>query len=106
MTGKGTYRVVISLLLAVLAASSPATSAEAATEAAIARVHAVDPLIHAVIALDPTALDQARAIDRGRKARYPPAAVREDQLRYLQAKSTGERFRLRLAQWQPDHRTN
>jgi Asp-tRNA(Asn)/Glu-tRNA(Gln) amidotransferase A subunit family amidase len=32
-------------------------------------VHAVDPLIHAVIALDPTALDQARAIDRGRKAR-------------------------------------
>jgi amidase len=62
--------VVISLLLAVLAAaSSPATSAEAATEAAIARVHAVDPLIHAVISLDPTALDQARAIDRGRKAR-------------------------------------
>ena len=66
MTGKGTYRVVISLLLAVLAA---ATSAEAATDAAIARVHAVDALIHAVIALDPTALDQARAIDRGRKAR-------------------------------------
>ena len=62
--------MVISLLFAVLAAaSSPATSAEAATEAAIARVHAVDPLIHAVIALDPTALDQARAIDRGRKAR-------------------------------------
>jgi hypothetical protein len=43
MTGKGAYRVVISLLLAVLAAvSSPVTSAEAAAEAAIARVHAVD----------------------------------------------------------------
>ena len=62
--------MVISLLLAVLAAAStPATNAEAAAEAAIARVHAVDPQIHAVIALDPTALDQARAIDRGRKAR-------------------------------------
>ncbi len=58
--------MVISILLAVLAA---ATSAEAATEAAIARVQAVDSLIHAVIALDPTALDQARAIDRRRKAR-------------------------------------
>src|ERR1700684_3443117 len=70
MTGKGDYQVLISLLLAVLAAaSSPAKSAEAATEAAIARVHAVDPQIHAVIALDPTALDQARAIDRRRKAR-------------------------------------
>jgi amidase len=61
---------VISILLAVLAAaSSPAPSAEAATRAAIARVHTVDPKIHAVISLDPTALDQARAIDRGRRAR-------------------------------------
>src|SRR6202789_1156998 len=70
MTGKGDFRVVISLLLAVLAAAPGAgTSAEAATEAAISRVQAVDPQIHAVIALDPTALDQARAIDRRRKAR-------------------------------------
>lgn len=44
---------------------------EAATSAAIARVHAIDPKIHAVIALDPTAIDQARAIDRGRRARGP-----------------------------------
>ena len=57
---------MITILLGVLAA---ATSAEAATEAAIARVQKIDPQIHAVIALDPTALDQARAIDRGRKAR-------------------------------------
>lgn len=57
----------------LVAASSPsrcaAQTAEAATNAAIARVQAIDPKVHAVIALDPTALDQARAIDRGRKAR-------------------------------------
>jgi amidase len=51
--------------------SSVAPSAEAATKAAIARVHAVDPKIHAVIALDPTALEQASAIDRRRKTRGP-----------------------------------
>jgi len=51
------------------AASSRAPSAEAATKAALARVRAVDPKIHAVIALDPTALEQARAIDRRRKTR-------------------------------------
>jgi amidase len=60
---------MISLLFAVLAAANPATTAETATAAAIARVQMVDPQIHAVIALDPTALDQARAIDRRRKAR-------------------------------------
>jgi amidase len=64
----------ISALLVVLAASSspasnPALSAEAATERAIARVREVDTKIHAVISLDPTALDQARAIDRRRKVR-------------------------------------
>jgi amidase len=53
------------------AASSAAPSAEAATSAAIERVRAVDPKIHAVIALDPTALEQARAIDRRRKTRGP-----------------------------------
>jgi amidase len=57
---------MLSILLAALAA---ATSAETATQAAIARVHSVDSQIHAVLALDPTALDQARAIDRRRKAR-------------------------------------
>jgi amidase len=57
---------MLSLLLAMLAS---ATSAEDATKAAIARVQAIDSQIHAVLALDPTALDQARAIDRRRKAR-------------------------------------
>src|SRR5580692_2485988 len=51
--------------------SNETSSAEMATEAAIARVRAVDPKIYAVIALDPTALEQARAIDRRRKARGP-----------------------------------
>jgi amidase len=76
--------VVISALLAILItvaradqsdargdASSPAKTAEAAATAGIARVRAIDPQIHAVIALDPTAISQARAIDRGRRARGP-----------------------------------
>ena len=49
--------------------ASPASSAEEATRTAIARIQAVDGQIHAVITLDPTALDQAKAIDRGRRAR-------------------------------------
>jgi len=49
--------------------SNETSSAEMATEAAIARVRAVDPKIHAVIALDPTAREQAKAIDQRRKAR-------------------------------------
>jgi amidase len=62
--------VTFPLLLALIAAAAnPASTAEDAANAAIARVHTVDPQIHAVIALDPTALDQARAIDRRRKAR-------------------------------------
>jgi amidase len=62
---------VLAALLAAasLAAQNPATTAEEATRAAIASVQSIDPQIHAVIALDPTALDQARAIDRRRKAR-------------------------------------
>jgi amidase len=67
------YSAVLAALLAVLApvrlpAQTPPT-AESATKAAIARIQAVDPQIHAVIALDPTALDQARAIDRATKSR-------------------------------------
>ena len=54
------------------AQGSPVTDAhraELATKAAVARVSRLDPKIHAVIALDPTALAQARAIDGQRKAR-------------------------------------
>ena len=55
----------------VLAASLPAAAQTAteATRAAIARVERLNPLVGAVIGLDPTALQQAQAIDRGRRAR-------------------------------------
>ena len=48
--------------------------AEQATRAALARVQRIDPSIHAVIALDPTAIDQARRIDASR-LRGPLAGV-------------------------------
>jgi amidase len=41
-----------------------AQTSEAETNAAIARVKSLDSKIHAVIALDPTALEQARSIDQ------------------------------------------
>jgi amidase len=67
------YSAVLAALLAVLAPvrlpAQTSPTAESATKAAIARIQAVDPQIHAVIALDPTALDQARAIDRATKSR-------------------------------------
>jgi amidase len=64
------------ILAVLMTASLPAQSAptaESATKAAIARIQAVDPQIHAVIALDPTALDQARAIDLRNKDRATKA---------------------------------
>jgi amidase len=45
--------------------------AEDATRAAIARIEALNPKVNAVLAVDPTAIDAARAMDRGRKARGP-----------------------------------
>jgi amidase len=45
--------------------------AETATRAAIARIEALNPKANAVLAIDPTAVDAARAMDRGRKARGP-----------------------------------
>jgi amidase len=60
-------------VIAVLAgtAAQAAGPAETATAAAIARVEALNPKVNAVIALDPTALDQARALDRQRKVHGP-----------------------------------
>jgi len=58
-------------LVLALTAADPATIAETNTRAAIARVEKVDPQIHAVLALDPTAMAQARALDRSRVARGP-----------------------------------
>ena len=51
-------------------AGTPMT-AEQRTKAAIARIEALNPRLNAVIAIDPTALDQARAIDRQRRVRGP-----------------------------------
>ena len=49
------------------AASQPIVGpAEAATGAALARIADLNPRLRAVIATDPTALDQARAVDEGR----------------------------------------
>ncbi len=57
--------VAASLIASALVASqSAAQTAESATTTAIAQIKAIDPQIHAVIAIDPTALDQARTIDQ------------------------------------------
>ncbi|MEA3001955.1 MAG: amidase [Sphingomonadales bacterium] len=43
---------------------SPAATAAANTGAALRRIHEVNPRVNAVLAVDPTAMDQARALDR------------------------------------------
>ena len=48
-----------------------AASAEARTRNAIERIEALNPRLNAVIAVDPTAIEQARALDRGQTARGP-----------------------------------
>jgi amidase len=63
--------MTIWMMAALAAGADPATLAETNTKAAIARIERIDPQVHAVIALDPTALDQARALDRMRRARGP-----------------------------------
>jgi amidase len=52
-------------------AAPPVGVAEANTAAALARIEALNPKLNAVIAVDPTALDQARAMDRRRMVRGP-----------------------------------
>ena len=60
------------LLVAAPAAAQPgAGPAETATAQALERIEQLNPRLNAVIAVDPTALDQARALDRQRKARGP-----------------------------------
>ena len=67
--------VAAATLLAGTAAGAqdgdPATLAERNTEAALQRIEALNPRVNAVIAIDPTAMDQARALDRMRRARGP-----------------------------------
>ena len=57
--------------LALAAASSnviAAPSAESSTGVALQRIERLDPQLHSVIAVDPTAMDQARAFDRSGRA--------------------------------------
>jgi amidase len=64
--------ILIALLgMAASISRSDAKTAELNTAAAIARVRRSDAAIHAVIALDPTAATQARALDRSHSARGP-----------------------------------
>ena len=67
--------VAAATLLAGTAAGAqdgdPATLAERNTEAALQRIEALNPRVNAVIAIDPTAIDQARALDQMRRARGP-----------------------------------
>ena len=73
MHGRVTHALAAVTFAAAAApmAAQTAGPAEAATAAAIARVEASNPRVHAVLALDPTALTQARALDRQRKVRGP-----------------------------------
>jgi amidase len=48
-----------------------ARTAEAQTREALQRIRALNPQVNAVLAVDPTALDQARALDRQRRVRGP-----------------------------------
>jgi len=67
--------LVIALLAAAASAAEPQFSssetATANTKAALKRIKALNPRVNAVIAVDPTAMDQARALDRIRRARGP-----------------------------------
>ncbi len=68
--------ICLAALLATAAAAQPPRAqpqqgAEAQTRAAIGRIEALNPRLNAVIAVDPTAIGQARALDRIRRARGP-----------------------------------
>ena len=63
-------RYVFGTLAFVVASSSAiaAPSAETSTDAALQRIERLDPQLHSVIAVDPTAMGQARAFDNSGKA--------------------------------------
>ncbi len=66
--------LLLASALVLPATAAPAQQRQSAvhqTRAAIERVEALEPRVNAVIALDPTALDSARALDRSRGARGP-----------------------------------
>lgn len=85
MRGTGWF-VATAMAVCVLGAGSasaqPQESAEAQVTAAITRVQTLNPKVNAVIALDPTALDQARRLDRrkdlGGPLRGMPVLVKDN----------------------------
>ena len=64
-------RIALAAVVVMTGSPAAAETAEQATAAAIARVERLNPAVNAVIAVDPTAPDQARALDRMRRARGP-----------------------------------
>jgi amidase len=68
-------RILLSIVAGAAAISAanaqPPTSAEERTREALQRIAELNPRLNAVIAVDPTAVDQARALDRNRRARGP-----------------------------------
>ena len=67
---------MIGLVVAMAASSIDVMgAAEKSTREAIVRIEQIDPRIHAVIALDPTAIDQARALDRTSREPGPQHGV-------------------------------
>lgn len=67
--------IPILALAASLAAPAHAATSVERTQVAIAKVKALNPKLHAVIALDPTALKQAEAADRIRFIRFDPHLI-------------------------------
>ncbi len=63
--------VAATIVFAAPAAAQSGPLAEAETRAAIERIERLNPQLNAVIAVDPTAVDRARALDRMRRARGP-----------------------------------
>jgi amidase len=63
--------LVVSILFAIPASTFAQVSAEMETAAAIARIEKLNPLLNAVISVDPEALEQARALDRAKTMRGP-----------------------------------
>lgn len=67
--------LAIALSATAFAIPAAAQTALQRTDAAIARIKRLDPKLNAVIAIDPTAREQARAADRVRFIRYDPHAI-------------------------------
>ena len=56
---------VMTLFSGIAASAQPAGPSETNVRAALERVQSVNPRLHAILAVDPTAVDQARHIDAG-----------------------------------------